>query len=89
MFFSPLQTPGPHDAKALIQQSVRSNGSRGERWAGQGAFMDNVKGAISGVPAAVPGALGWAGGGAQGHGGFTNTNGRREFAREVLVLIRK
>lgn len=25
--------------------------------------MDNVKGAISGVPAAVPGALGWAGGG--------------------------
>lgn len=51
--------------------------------------MDNVKGAISGMPAAVPGALGWAGGGAQGHGGFTNTNGRREFAREVLVLIRK
>lgn len=25
--------------------------------------MDNVKGAISGVPAAVLGALGWAGGG--------------------------
>lgn len=50
--------------------------------------MDNVKGAISGMPAAVLGALGWAGGG-QGHGGFTNTNGRREFAREVLVLIRK
>lgn len=63
MVFSPLQTPGPHDAKALIQQSVRSNGSRGERWAGQGAFMDNVKGAISGMPAAVLGALGWAGGG--------------------------
>lgn len=32
---------------------------------------------------------GVGGGGAQGHGGFTNTNGRREFAREVLVLIRK